>query len=97
MLRTEPGVDVTVPKLAKFIENPDCVHRSKVYSRANKVPIYTKTKNSNINFKMTFCQIEIGPRGGKLRRVHHLSTVKQKGDHINFKLCIVWGRRGNTM
>ena len=37
MLRTESGV--TVLKIAEYIENPESVHWSNVYSWVNKVPI----------------------------------------------------------
>ena len=48
MLRT--ASNVTVPKIAKHIENPDSIDWSKVYSWANKVPIDTKTKEFQYKF-----------------------------------------------
>ena len=48
------GSGVTVPKIAKCIENPESVHWSKVYSGANKVPIATKTKEFQYKFVNDF-------------------------------------------
>ena len=43
-------LSVTVPKIAKYIENPESVDWSKVYSWANTVPINTETKEFQYKF-----------------------------------------------
>ena len=48
MLRTGSGV--TVPKIAKYVENTESVDWRKIYSWANKVPADTKAKEFQYKF-----------------------------------------------